>query len=93
MAILDGFIKARRYRLLDSGDYHLESAWTSANTTYMKDNSTTVQSKIESIDGNIVTINSTLQPLTQSITEIKLVTSLPSDAASHPTTLYLIIDK
>lgn len=77
MAILDGFIKAKRYRFLDSGNYQLESAWTSSQTTYMDDGST---------------LQDALQSLRQDITEIKVVTSLPSDAASHPTTLYLVVD-
>ena len=77
MSILSGFIKAKRHRLLDSGDYKLESAWTSADTVYMDDNAT---------------LSDTLMPLMQDIKEIKLVTVLPSDAASHPNTLYLIVD-
>jgi hypothetical protein len=38
------------------------------------------------------TLEEKLAPLTQDITEIKLVTTLPSNAASNPTTLYVLID-
>lgn len=78
MSILSGFLKAKRHRLLDTGDYQIESAWTSASTVYMSDDTTTVKEALE--------------PLVQNISEIKVVNSLPEDAASHPTTLYLIVD-
>ena len=74
MSILPEFIKTKKYRLLDTGDYKLQSEWTSAQTTYMDDNRT---------------VQEALAPLIQDITEIKLVKTLPEDAASHPTTLYL----
>ena len=82
MSILSGFLKTKKYRLLDTGDYKLQSEWTSAQTTYMDDNETTVQE-------TITEISDTLKPLIQDITEIKLVETLPEDAADHPTTLYL----
>lgn len=75
MSILSGFIKTKKHRLLDSGEYKLQSEWTSAQTTYMDDNTTTVQE--------------VLAPLIQDIKEIKVVETLPEDAADHPTTLYL----
>lgn len=34
-------------------------------------------------------IGNAINPLIQNITEIKFVASLPADASSHPTTLYL----
>lgn len=37
-------------------------------------------------------VDSTLSPILQTVTEIKKVTSIPSDAASHPTTLYVITE-
>lgn len=73
--ILDGYIKAKRYRKLDSGDYQLESQWASSTSVFM---------------GSGKTVEETVSPLVQDVTEIKVVSALPSDAASHPTTLYLL---
>ena len=83
MSILPGFLKTKKYRLLDKdkGEYKLQSEWTSAQTTYMNDDST--------VQDAITGISDTLKPLIQHITEIKLVETLPEDAADHPTTLYL----
>ena len=72
------FIRTKKHRLLDNNTYMLQSEWTSSRDIEM-DNGKTLQD--------------TLAPLTQDITEIKLVTALPSDASSHPTTLYVLIDK
>lgn len=71
------FIRTKKHRLLDDNTYILQSEWTSSRDIEM-DNGQTLQD--------------TLAPLTQDITEIKLVTALPSDASSHPTTLYVLID-
>ena len=95
MAILSGIIKAKRYRLLESGDYQLESAWTSSQTVFMDNGDTlektvkTVNNSITSANKSITSINNSLQPIIQNVTEIKVVSSLPSDASSHPTTLYI----
>lgn len=71
------FIRTKKHRLLDDNTYMLQSEWTSSRDIEM-DNGKSLQD--------------TLAPLTQDITEIKLVTTLPSDASSHPTTLYVLID-
>ena len=71
------FIRTKKHRLLDDNTYMLQSEWTSSRDIEM-DNGKSLQD--------------TLAPLTQDITEIKLVTALPSDASSHTTTLYVLID-
>ena len=70
------FIRTKKHRLLDDNTYILQSEWTSSRDIEM-DNGKSLQD--------------TLAPLIQDITEIKLVTTLPSDASSHPTTLYILI--
>ena len=71
------FIRTKRRRLLDDNTYILQSEWTSSQDVEMN-------------DGN--TVETALSLLNQDIKEIKVVTSLPSDAASHTTTLYVLID-
>ena len=71
------FIRTKKHRLLDDNTYMFQSEWTSSRDIEM-DNGKSLQD--------------TLASLTQDITEIKLVTTLPSDASSHPTTLYVLID-
>lgn len=71
------FIRTKKHRLLDNNTYMLQSEWTSSRDVEMNDGKT---------------LEEKLSPLTQDITEIKLVTSLPSNAASNPTTLYVLID-
>ncbi len=71
------FIRTKRRRLLDDNTYILQSEWTSSQD-------------VEMSDGN--TVETAVSLLNQDIKEIKVVTSLPSDAASHPTTLYVLID-
>lgn len=43
---------------------------------------------VECADGQ--TVEEKLNGLTQNITEIKVVSALPSDASSHTTTLYIV---
>ena len=71
------FIRTKKHRLLDDNTYMLQSEWTSSQDVEMNDGST---------------VETALSLLNQDIKEIKVVTSLPSDVSSHPTTLYVLID-
>ena len=71
------FIRTKRRRLLDDNTYILQSEWTSSQD-------------VEMSDGN--TVETAVSLLNQDIKEIKVVTSLPSDAASNTTTLYVLVD-
>lgn len=98
MSILSAFIKTKRYRLLDSGDFQLESAWTNSQTVFMgngntlEDEMSNTQSNIDDVEKSLETVKGTLSLINQNITEIKVVSSLPSDAASHSTTAYFIVE-
>lgn len=65
-----------------------------SRTTY--DNTTSdlsatkVQGAIDEVASTVAGINDAIAPLLDTVTDIETPTSLPADAAQHPTTLYLI---
>lgn len=71
------FIRTKKRRLLEDNSYILQSEWTSSRDVEMADGTTLEES---------------MSLLNQDIKAIKLVTSLPPDASSNPTTLYVLID-
>ena len=83
MSILSGYGKFKRY-LLTSKGYQLCSQWTSSNTVHL-DNGKTLQTQMTEINTGM---NS--RPTSNTIKNISVVSALPSDAASHPDTLYII---
>lgn len=85
MTIKENIVTGRKYRVMkDSAQSLWEriSFWTKAEDVELDDGSD-VQTSMDGLTNRINT-------LTTSVTEIKKVSSLPSDAASHPNTLYLI---
>lgn len=52
MGILEGFIKTKRYRKLANGSYQLQSEWSSADTTEMRDG-TTLTDKMASVENEL----------------------------------------
>ena len=63
--------------ILQNGNYEKTSEWQLAKDVELE-NGKDVESYLKSMSAN------------DSITEIQIVSALPSDAASHTTTLYLV---
>lgn len=89
MGLLNGHIRTVRYRLVD-GNYIKQSEWTNSNDvemddgTNLEDTMTHAQTRMSLLESNVALLN-------QNITEIKVVSSLPSDASSNSTTAYFVI--
>lgn len=87
MAINETIATGKKYRVMkDTAQSLWEriSFWTKASDVEF-DDGTTAQTKTTALENKLNT-------LTTDIREIKLVSALPSDAAAHPNTLYLIAD-
>lgn len=54
MGILSGFIKTKRYRKLENGEYQIQSEWTSSDTVEFNDG-TTLTDKISAVENTLDT--------------------------------------
>lgn len=77
---------------MKTADYVGATASGSVNTAVNATNATTAQNAISL--GNVPAANyalkANLDPMIQNVTAIKVVAALPADAASYPTTLFLV---
>lgn len=53
MSILSGFIKTKKYRLLDSGNYKLQSEWTSSDTVYIGETNVDLNTELQNIENAV----------------------------------------
>ena len=53
MSILSGFIKTKKYRLLDSGNYKLQSEWTSSDTVYIGKTNVDLNTELQNIENAV----------------------------------------
>ena len=53
MSILNGIIKTKKYRLLNSGNYRLQSEWTSSDTVYIGKSDTSLSEQLNNMDNSV----------------------------------------
>lgn len=85
MSILSGYKKFKRYILTGDG-YKLCSLWTSGNTVHLDDGKT-LQTTINEINTDM-----DMHPTSDKVKHMVVVSALPSDAANHPDTMYIILE-
>ena len=84
MTLQEVIITGRKYRERVGETWRRYSFWTKASDLEYNDG-VDGQEKMDNVERSLGLLN-------QNIKEIKVVTSLPSNASNHPTTLYIITD-
>ncbi len=91
MSILSGVLTCVRYLKKDNG-YIETSERTQAKDIILADGGN-AESKITSMNASVTKMDSLLTNLTDKnkITSVKVVSTLPANSSSNPTTLYIVL--
>lgn len=82
MTLEEVIIPGRKYRQKKDNKWFRFSFWNLLRDTEC-DDGTDAQTKMNQIEGNLAL-------MIQNVKQIKVVSSLPSDAASHTDTMYIV---
>ncbi len=89
MALSEKILTGRKFRQKSGNGWIRYSFWTKSTDIEFTDGKNAEQ-KVEGINSQITALNHSLALLNQNIKNIRVVSALPSDAASHTDTLYII---